>query len=475
MHIFLFHRDLRLVDNTSLIYQLKEVKDSVVPIFIFPPEQIDPKKNTYFSNNSVQFMIESLHELSDSIKKKKGKLYFFKGDTLDVLKLINKKIGIDSIAYNIDYTPYARKRDKDIREFCEDQEIDCYEKEDYLLYDILNGQTKKADKTPYLVYTPFRNHCMANLKVREIDNFNKFIFHKDKELESIKYYLEENDIDDFYEENPDINVNGGRINGLAILKNIGKFKDYAKNRDKLTYKTTFLGAHNHFTTVSIREVYHKCADKLGLKSGIINELHWRDFYANITYEFPRVLQGQLKGKNKSFKENYDNIKWSYDKKIFEKWCNGETGFPIIDAAMNQLNTTGFMHNRCRMIVASYLTKDLHIDWKWGEEYFASKLVDYDAISNSGGWQWATGSGTDAQPYFRIFNPWTQGENYDEDCEYIKKWLPELENIPNKDIHNWFKKEIHEKWLKNGINYFKPIINHDEERLETLNIYKKALK
>ena len=474
MHIFLFHRDLRIQDNTSLINLIKE-KGSIIPIFIFPPEQIDEDKNKYFSNNTVQFMIESLHELSDNIKDNKGKLYFFKGDTLEVLKNIHKKIGIESISYNIDYTPYSRKRDKDIREWCNKEEVECIEKEDYLLYDILDGQTKKADGNPYLVFTPFRNHCYANLKVNQINKFNKFTFQKEKELEKIKYNISEDEIDEFYIENPKINVNGGRKLGLAILKNIKKFKDYSKDRDILTYKTTFLGAYLKFGTISIREAYFSIGKSTGFKSGLINELHWRDFYANIIYEFPRVLQGQLKGDNKSFKEDYDKVKWSYDKKLFEKWCEGETGYPVIDAAMKQLNETGYMHNRCRMIVASFLTKDLHIDWRWGEKYFATKLIDYDPMSNSGGWQWATGNGTDAQPYFRIFNPWTQTEKFDPDCEYIKQWLPELKNVPNKEIINWLKPEVYEKYLKLGIKYFKPIVEHDEERKKTLELYKKALK
>ena len=475
MNIFLFHRDLRIQDNIGLISQLKELKVGILPIFIFSQEQIEEEKNKYFSHNTVQFMIESLHELSEDIKSYKGKLYFFKGDTIEVLKKINKKIGIESISYNIDYTPYARKRDKDIREWCEEEEINCLEKEDYVLYDILDGQTKKADGTPYLVFTPFRNHCYTNLKVNQINKFKKYSFEKNKKLEKIKYYINEDVLDNFYEKNLKINVNGGRKLGLSILKNIKKFNDYSTERDTMTYKTTFLGAYLKFGSISIREAYFAIGQKLGFKSGLINELHWRDFYANIIYEFPRVLQGQLKGDNKSFKENYDKVKWSYDKNLFEKWCDGETGYPVVDAAMKQLNETGYMHNRCRMIVASFLTKDLHIDWRWGEKYFATKLIDYDPMSNSGGWQWSTGNGTDAQPYFRIFNPWTQTEKFDPECEYIKKYIPELKNVPNKDILNWFKLEVNEKWLKQGINYFKPIVEHDEERKKTLELYKKALK
>ena len=184
----------------------------------------------------------------------------------------------------------------------------------------------------------------------------------------------------------------------------------------------------------------------------------------ITYHFPHVLHGQIGKKNIPFKKDYDKIKWSYNTKNFERWCNGTTGFPLVDACMKQLNVTGYMHNRGRMIVASFLTKDLHIDWRWGEKYFATKLVDYDPMSNSGGWGWCSSTGTDAQPYFRIFNPWTQSLKYDKDCEYIKFWLPELKGVPNKNIHNWYK------FFDENI-YHKPIINHDDERKVTLDLFK----
>jgi deoxyribodipyrimidine photo-lyase len=472
MHIFLFHRDLRLNDNTTLINQIKE-NENVIPIFIFPPEQIDPKKNNYFSNNSVQFMIESLHELSLEIKKNNGKFYFFKGDNLKVLTSINKQIKIESIGFNVDYTPYARKRDDEIKKWCDKNDIKYYMKEDYLLYDILDGQTAKSNGEVYKVFTPFRNYCYNNLVVREVDKFKLFKFTKNKDLTTIKYNINENEIDDFYENNSNINVHGGRNNGLKILSNISKFTDYDKQRDFLTYKTTFLGAHNHFTTVSIREVYHKCADKIGKKCGLINELHWRDFYVNITYFYPQVLHGQTVSslfKNKSFKEKYDKITWGNNKKWFEAWCNGQTGFPIIDAGMRQLNETGFMHNRLRMVTSSFLIKDLHIDWRWGERYFATKLVDYSAMQNNGGWLWTFGGGVDSQPYFRIFNPWSQIK-YDPDYEFIKKLVPEIKDVPNKELNKWYEPKIHEKWLESGIKYFKPIVEHDIERKVTLTAYK----
>ena len=473
INIFIHHRDLRIIDNTTLIEQDKNESD-IIPIFIFPPEQINPKKNEYFSNASVQFMIESLHELSDDIKNKNGKIYFFKGDNLKVLKNIHKNIGINSIGYNIDYTPYAKKRDNEIRTWCNDQNIKLYEKEDYVLYDILDGQTLKKDDTPYQVFTPFKNYCLNNLKVNEVNKFNKFKFTKNSKLEDIKYNINEKEIDNFYEENININVHGGRSNGLKILNSLDKFKDYQKNRDTLSYKTTFLAAHNHFTTVSIREVYYKIISEIGKNSGLINQLHWRDFYINISHYFPHILNGQIGKKNKAFKEKYDNIKWSYNKDKWNTFMKGETGFPIIDAGVRQLLTHNFVHNRVRMVHGNFVTKDLHMDWRDGEKFYSNNLVDIDVMVNNNSWQWCAGSGTDAQPYFRIFNPWTQLKTYDPELKYVREMLPELKDVPNEDIINWWKPEIHNKWLNNGVKYFKPMLDHSIESKKALEIYKKAL-
>lgn len=474
MHIHLVHRAMRIQDNTSLIAQMK-VHEKVLVVFIFTPEQISPKKNKYFSNNGVQFMVESLHELSQDVKKYGGKLLFFHGDTMKVLKSIHKKQPIESISFNYEYTPYGRERSDNINTWAKTKNIIIYEKEDYVLFDLLEGATNKKDNTPYLVYTPYMRHLTGDLDVREIDKFHSFDFMKGKELEGIKYNIDEKDIDDYYTENPNINVHGGRSNTLKILKKISNHKDYSNERDNMTYRTTMLGASNKFGTCSIREVYHTVLDKLGKNSGLIRELIWRDFYMNVTYNFPHILKGMIKGKNISYRKEYDNIKWSYNKEHFRKWCESETGFPIVDACLREMNTTGFMHNRGRMIVANFLTKDLHLDWRMGEMYFATKLCDYDPSSNSGGWMWCTGNGTDAQPWFRIFNPWSQQEKFDSDCIYIKKWIPELKDVPNKEIHNWYKPEIHKKHLSENVDYYAPMLVHDEERKETLKIYKAGLK
>ncbi len=239
-------------------------------------------------------------------------------------------------------------------------------------------------------------------------------------------------------------VNGGRIKALEILERLknGYYNNYDDERDyPYLNKTTRLSAYIKFGCISIREIYYT----LPLNHGIIRELFWHDFYAIITFHFPYIFQ-------KSFNKKYENIKWNNNDDLFNKWVNGMTGFPLIDAAMRQIKICGWMHNRCRMVVASFLVKNLLIDWRKGEEYFAKSLVDYDPSSNNGGWQWCASTGTDSQPYFRIFSPTLQMKRFDKDCEYIKLWIPELREVPNKIILNWEQKQYP------NINYPKPIID-----------------
>lgn len=467
VNIFIHHRDLRIYDNTTLIKMHKELGEQVISIFIFPPEQIDQKKNKYFSNNSVQFMIESLIELHNDYN---SKLYFFKGDNIKVLKSIHKELKIENIGFNIDYSPYAIKRDNEIESFCKKNNINIIKEEDYPLFPFTNKETFSNSDKPYTVFTPFKNNLLKKYKVKKPDKFKKFNFGTFDSKN--KYLLSDiKDLHKFYAINKNINVRGGRYNALNILKNIKKWKDYNEKRNCMDYKTTFLSAHLHFTTISIREAYHMILKKLGKDNNLITELIWRDFYMNISYFFPKILDGMIGKNNMSFREEYDNIPWNKDKKDFKRWCDGLTGYPIVDACMNQLNKTGYMHNRGRMIVASFLTKHLLIDWRLGEKYFASKLVDYDCHSNNGGWQWSSGSGTDAQPYFRIFNPWTQTKSYDPDSSYIKFWLPVFKNVDSKDIMKWDDIKIRKKY---NLNYPEPIVDHKQARKRTLEIYKKSI-
>jgi len=438
INIFIFRRDLRFEDNITL-NSLILLGLPILPIFIFNKNQINPSKNAYFSNNCVQFMVECLKELPIT--------YYDSDNDIKILMKLKKEYNIKSIGFNKDYTPFAIKRDNTIKEWCDKNNINLISEEDYTLYPI--GSIKNNSNKPYEVFTPFYKKCLENPVKKSVILKGNFIKANSK-INPDKYY----------KKNINIAVNGGRSEALLILDKIKKgiFKNYTKTRDIPSLEgTTKLSAYIKFGSISIREVYYCFSDN---KNPIIRELIWREFYANITYSFPRVLKGN------SFKEKYDKIKWSYDKNKFNKWCSGQTGFPIVDAGMRQLNETGWMHNRLRMITAMFLTKDLFIDWRLGEKYFASKLVDYDPSSNNGGWQWCSSTGTDSQPYFRIFNPWLQAKKYDKDCIYIKKWLPELKEIPNKDILNWDKSYLNHKDI-----YYEPIINHSIETKKTIKEFK----
>lgn len=453
MNIFIHRRDLRIKDNTTLIEQTKN-EGKITSIFIFDPLQIDPKKNKYFSNNLVQFMIESLQELKKDYQKMKGDLYFFNDEIIKVLTYLQSKIKIKSLGFNFDYSPYSKKRDQKIIQFCQSNQIKLYCKEDMLLHPIEEIKLSKV----YKVFTPFKKKLMLNYDVLKPNPFKKFSFQKFPS--SVKTFT---NINKFYISNKNIFVNGGRKNAKKKLKKISLLSNYNNERNNLTYQPSGLSAYINFNLLSIREIYYFVLSKFNLDHGLINELYWRDFYYNILYHFPNVV-------GNSFNKKYDNLVWENNKAKFNAWKNGKTGFPIVDACMRQLNKIGYMHNRGRMIVSSFLTKDLRIDWRWGEKYFATKLIDYNVSANNGGWQWASGSGTDAQPYFRIFNPWTQAEKFDHDCIYIKTWIPELKSVPNKHILQWYK--YHSEYPK--IKYFNPICDHSVERKKTLEMFKKYL-
>jgi deoxyribodipyrimidine photo-lyase len=259
----------------------------------------------------------------------------------------------------------------------------------------------------------------------------------------------------------DAEIRGGRHQALATLDLLGGYANYQNTRDfPALNATSRLSAHLKFGTCSVREVYYAITQQLGSEHPLIRQLYWRDFFTHIGYHFPQVF-------GHAFLEKFDSLSWDNNRDYFEAWCAGKTGFPIVDAGMRELNTTGFMHNRVRMIVASFLVKDLHVDWRWGERYFAQHLVDYDPCVNNGNWQWAASTGCDAQPYFRIFNPWLQQLKFDQDCQYIYHWLPELQGFLPKTIHQWDKKHI-------TCGYPAPIIDHAHESQITKARFKASL-
>lgn len=315
------------------------------------------------------------------------------------------------------------------------------------------GDLLKSDKTPYTIFTPFKNNGFKYKVDKPVKN-------KIKNLTKVK--IGDKIID--YKKNPNIALNGGRKNAKKILKKALTLKKYSDTRNILSIPTTRLSAYIKFGCLSIREVYWKIRDKLGLNE-IISQLFWREFYTYIAYYFPQVLRG------KNFNNKYDGIVWKRSKKNFKAWCKGMTGYPIVDAGMRELNETGMQHNRSRLITSNFLNRILGMDWRLGERYFAQKLIDYDPAVNNGNHQWIASVGVDPKPYFqRLFNPWLQSTKFDKDAKYIKQWIPELAQVPAKDIHSW--DVSHSKYK---IKYPKPIVDYKLSREDSVKMYRKVLK
>lgn len=453
--LFIFRRDLRMVDNTGLNLLNTKCKN-IYTIFIFTPEQVSGK-NKYKSEYAVQFMIECLEVLSDEIKKNGGKLYSFYGSNNKIIEHLIKSLDIDIIGFNYDYSPYAIERDEQLFNLCEKMNVNVLTEHDYYLHP--PGTIFNKSDEPYQKFTPYYETAIKK-SIPSPATFRKINFHKKNEIDSYSFTMPFNlALHKFTSNNPHLIVYGGRKEAITFLNNAVKSqKNYSNTRNDLSKSTSELSAYIKFGCVSIREVYKK----FNRNKDFVRQLIWRDFYANILYSFPKVL-------GHSLKPAYDKIKWSNNKKYLEAWKNGETGFPIVDAGMRQLNKTGYMHNRARLIVASFLVKTLLIDWRVGEEYFASKLRDYDPASNNGNWQWISGGGADSQPYFRIFNPWEQAKKHDPDCEYITTWIVELNDVPNKAILNWDAQYVN--YIKE-IDYYEPIVDYAEQKEKILSSYKK---
>ena len=510
--IHIFRRDYRLEDNTTLIEACK-THDMVLPIFIFTKTQIDKKLNPYRSDNCLQFLCESLKDLDTQIKhisNNKSQLTIFyadgnhdgKGDgktseknEYSILDTLIKTIpNIKSISFNMDYTYYSKIRDEKIKKLCTTHNIKCLSLDDICLNPI--GTVVTASGKPYSKFTPFWK-ASASKEIKKLVH-NKYVNYYTNQsnitiaLKKLNKYIIS--IDDVIKPNGIINglfntnlpEKGGRENALKILNNIKHWNDYNEDRDMLSYKTTHLSPFNKFGCISIREVYWSMLNKLGKDGefGLIRQLFWRDFFYNLSYYYPEEVY-----KESALNPKYRNIKWPHDNismDKFHKWCNGETGYPIVDACMRELNTTGYMHNRGRLITANFLCRLLHIDWKLGEKYFASKLYDYDPSQNNFGWQvsGANSSGTTSRPLSQtIMNPWIQSAKHDIDAVYIKKWCPELENVKAGHLHKWYDwykqynlvGEKSEKSEKMTIQYYPPIIDYTIEKEKNLKMYKMYLE
>jgi len=450
--LFIFRRDLRIQDNSGLNYAVKHCKN-VYTVFIFSPEQV--LNNPFKSDNAVQFMIESLESLQNDIKKHGGKLLLFYGEQENIIKKFIKELDINSIFINKDITPYAIKRDNNLHKIVKQFNIPLYSCEDYYINQpgtILSGSNKPYVKfTPYYLQAKSANnrdpYTLPNIKLKSANLSGEI-----KLNNALKRFGREG--------SPQRLAIGGRYEGLRLLSLTKKIKNYEATRNNLSTQTSELSPHIKFGTISVREAYNAMKHNTSL----LRQLYWRDFYAQVLYHNPNVLKENMR-------ESLRDLKWENNSKYQKAWKEGKTGFPIVDAGMRQLNETGYMHNRSRLITASFLIKTLLQDWKVGEKYFAKKLTDYDPASNNGNWQWVASTGADSQPYFRIFNPWIQGKENDPDAEYIKKWVPELKDVPAKDIHNWNK--VYESYT--NIKYPKPIVIYEEQKEKALKMYTSALR
>jgi deoxyribodipyrimidine photo-lyase len=449
--LYIFTRDLRWQDNTTLIKAFSEC-EIVIPIFIFNPDQVI--NNEYISYPSIKFMCESIRYLLRSLKSRGIELFMFHDNLLSIINKLTDNFKFRTIYINKDYSPFAKERETNIKKICTSKGLRFISEHDYLLTDY---KVKKPDNTIYIKYTPFYNKAIKN-EFRKINEFkltdkskiySKF-YEKNKSsiLNGLKI-LSKDEIKMFYEKKLDNDYNpyieGGRDNCEKILKLKDKFNNYSETRNYPFEETTHLSAFIKFGVFSIREIYFIFKDNKAL----VSQLIWRDFYTLILDNYPYVLEKNMRDVT---------IKWvKFDNQKFNCWKEGKTGFPLVDAGMRQLKKTGWIHNRVRMVVADFLVKLLHIEWKHGEKYFANKLIDYDVAVNNGSWQWQSGTGVDSQPYYRIFNPWNQSIEYDKECKYIKKWVPELNNFDSKTIHSWFK-----FYDKVNHNYVNPILDYKNE-------------
>lgn len=423
VNIFWFRRDLRLDDNVGF-YKALHGKFPVLPIFIFDTEIVNelPKDDA-----RVTFIFETLQKMRDELKEHGSSIAMYHGKLEEVFKKIISEFEVQNVIINHDYEPYAKERDKNIENLLAEKGIGFYTFKDQVIFE--KDEIVKDNGEPYIVYTPYMKRWKEKFK---------------KEFGERDYCNSEN-FKNLYQNpqlpNLSLSAIGFEKSKIAIPDfdvTPTTIQEYEKRRNfPAEDATSHLGPHLRFGTVSIRKMIKKATSE---KNEVFwQELIWREFFMQILWHFPETVED-------AFKKKYDRIEWRNNEDEFQKWKTGKTGYPLVDAGMRQLNETGYMHNRVRMVVASFLCKHLLIDWRWGEAYFAEKLLDYEMASNVGNWQWASGSGVDAAPYFRIFNPTTQIEKFDKDYKYIKKYIAEFgtENYPEKMVEH---REARERCLQ----------------------------
>jgi deoxyribodipyrimidine photo-lyase len=421
--LFWFRRDLRLDDNTALFHALAS-DHPVLPIFIFDDKILDKLDR---QDSRVQFIYQNLEKIHAQLRLKGGSLLLQKGDPLQIFQEIIEHYNIDALYYNEDYEPYALERDWAVGELFSQHAIPTKAYKDHVIF--AKNEVLKKDGTPYRVFTAYKNKWLQqsesiSMKPLQMPTDGQF-FQNNCPLPSHQA----------------ISFEPTTIQARPFSLDI--LPTYEQKRDTPNQSTSDLGPHLRFGTVSCRQII----DQLDHQDHIfMSELIWREFFFQLLYHFPSSAE-------QNFKPAYDEIKWRNNREEFDKWCKGQTGYPMVDAGMRELNETGYMHNRVRMVVAGFLCKHLLIDWRWGAAYFAEKLMDFELSSNTGNWQWAAGTGCDASPYFRVFNPSSQLKKFDKQMTYVKKWIPELltDAYPN------------------------PVVEHKYARLRAIETYKTGLK
>jgi deoxyribodipyrimidine photo-lyase len=428
--IFWFRRDLRLDDNAGLYHALRGGVP-ILPLFIFDRSILDQLENK--ADRRVEFIRAALVNMEEKLRQAGSSLEVRVGLPVRIFEQLLEEHDVAGVLTNTDYEPYATRRDQEVKELLAGKGVPFYSYKDQVIFE--KNEVVKDDGSPYTIFTPYSRKWKASL--------NAFYLSSYPVRKYWRHFLQRGGAGVPSLESLGFKKTGGPFPPLGLKSGVlGAYKD---QRDIPGIPgTSRMGVHLRFGTMSVRALARQAAKESEV---YLNELIWRDFYQMILWHFPAV------GKGRSFKPVYDKIEWRNDEQEFERWCAGQTGYPIVDAGMRELNVTGFMHNRVRMIVASFLAKHLLIDWRWGEAYFAEKLLDFDLAANNGGWQWAAGCGCDAAPYFRVFNPTLQTRRFDPDFSYIRRWVPEWEELI----------------------YPQPMVDHEMARKRALDVYGRAVK
>lgn len=420
---FWFRRDLRLEDNKGLSEALK-AGSKVIPVFIFDEEILDklPKDDA-----RISFIYRALNTIDEKLKLQKSSLLIEKGSPIEVWEKLSNVYQIEAVYTNKDYEPYAIKRDAKVDEVLASKNIQFKTFKDQVIFE--ETEIVKNDGLPYTVFTPYKN---------------KWLQHFSEEKDTEEYKIEFHNFHQFNADFPSLETIGFQESSIKVKPyNLSNLDEYDTVRDFPSQdKTSYLSPYFRFGLVSVRKMVRFA---LNTNATFLSELIWREFFMQILFHFPKVVTN-------NFRQKYDVVPWRNNEEEFKKWCKGETGYPMVDAGMRQLNKTGYMHNRVRMITAGFLCKHLLIDWRWGEAYFAEKLLDYELSANNGNWQWAAGTGCDAAPYFRVFNPEAQLKKFDKDLQYIRKWVEDFDEL----------------------TYPQPMVEHKLARERAIATYKKAL-